>query len=718
MQTPLAVATISPLPGASLDSAYTTTLLSTGGTAGYSWDVSSGVLPNGITLASNGTFSGIPTATGSFTFTVRVTDSVPDTATCSVTLHVSTTAVAVTTSSLPDGTAGIAYNQSLSASGGEGSYVWSLTSGTLQSGLSLSSAGVISGTPIVAATRSITVKVTDSGNRSASAVLSLTTTPSPLNITTSYLNKAVSNVAYTASFAASGGTVPYTLSLQSGTLPSGLSFANGVISGKTSVLGSTNLSVLVTDGLGVTATKAFTLTVINKAVAPIMDTPVFPTLMISTLFSHQLTAKEFPKTFTATGLPKGLVIAATTGLITGRPTVSGVYNVLVNAANTGGTSPTVTVKLIVQALPNNAVGTFVGHIARNSTVNGSLGGRVDLTTTSTGTYTLKLTQGGKVTSLKGNLTTSANSTPAVSITSASISVALSLPNDTITGDVTVSTSPAAVVGWRRVWNTTLNPAVKQVGYYTTGIDLTTDVGVDTIPQGTGYASFSIGLDGGLTVSGKTSDGSSITSAGFMGPNGEILVHQVLYTNLGSLLGQLNLTTDTNGDFTENRLAGSLTWKKPAIATSRTYPNSFDLILGVAGKYISASSSSGIVLGLPEVNTNATLEFAEGGIGSSALNPNVSFTLSDVYKPILPTAGGFDNPAKTTLILTTKNGVISGAASLVDGAVKRALTYQGLIVRGADASTKAYGYFLLPQIPTSGQTATTAPILSGQVTINQ
>jgi hypothetical protein len=99
----------------------------------------------------------------------------PTTAAASVTISYSVSALAITTSSpLPGGTVGTHYSKTLSASGGSGGNTWSKTSGTLPAGLSLSSAGVISGTPTTSGTKTFTIQVTDSAAATASTIFSLT----------------------------------------------------------------------------------------------------------------------------------------------------------------------------------------------------------------------------------------------------------------------------------------------------------------------------------------------------------------------------------------------------------------------------------------------------------------------------------------------------------------------------------------------------------------
>jgi hypothetical protein len=180
---PLAVTTTS-LPGATVEVAYSTTLTASGGTTPYSWEIISGTLPTGLSLSSGGVISGTPTAMGTSSFTVQVTDSTtptPETATAPLSLTVAApAALTITTTSLPNATDEIAYSTNLHASGGTTPYSWEITSGSLPVGLTLSSSGAISGTPSVVGSSSFTVEVTDSTTptpETATAGLSLTVLP-------------------------------------------------------------------------------------------------------------------------------------------------------------------------------------------------------------------------------------------------------------------------------------------------------------------------------------------------------------------------------------------------------------------------------------------------------------------------------------------------------------------------------------------------------------
>ena len=159
----------------------------------------------------------------------------------------------ITTTSLANGTAGVAYSATLAATGGVTPYVWSIVSGSLPAGLSLNaSTGMISGTPTSAGTSNFTVQVTDAQNPADSDTQALSLTinsPAPLNITTTSLPDARRGRSYSQTLQATGGVKPYTWSLAAGTLPPGLSLnaATGVISGTPTTRGTWSFTVRVQD---------------------------------------------------------------------------------------------------------------------------------------------------------------------------------------------------------------------------------------------------------------------------------------------------------------------------------------------------------------------------------------------------------------------------------------------------------------------------------------
>ena len=172
----------------------------------------------------------------------------------------------ITTETLLDAVVGYSYSATFTAVRGVEPFVWSVASGSLPAGLTLSSAGVLSGTPTTAGTVSFSVRAVDSeGTASADKTLTIMTLASVplLSIATTSLPEGRTAIAYTHTLAAAGGLSPYTWSLASGSLPVGLSLsANGVISGTTFSAGSVSIRVRVTDRLGGTAEQTLAFSVI------------------------------------------------------------------------------------------------------------------------------------------------------------------------------------------------------------------------------------------------------------------------------------------------------------------------------------------------------------------------------------------------------------------------------------------------------------------------
>jgi mono/diheme cytochrome c family protein len=171
---PLAILTTS-FPNATVGTGYSQVLAASGGKTPYTWSRSAGTLPTGLSLNSSGVISGTLSAAGTFTFTVKVTDSAvaSTTKSLSITVAAATPPLSINTSSLLDGTVGITYSQTLTATGGTTPYTWSYN-GTLPPGLVLTSAGALTGTPTAAGSYSFNVIAVDSRSVTASKSLSVT----------------------------------------------------------------------------------------------------------------------------------------------------------------------------------------------------------------------------------------------------------------------------------------------------------------------------------------------------------------------------------------------------------------------------------------------------------------------------------------------------------------------------------------------------------------
>lgn len=154
--------TTASLPNGTVGVPYNQTISATGGTTPYSFSITAGALPAGLSLSSGGILSGTPTAGGSFPFTVRLTDANSSTATHIYTMAVAAPTITLSPTSLPAAAQNSGYSQTITASGGTPTYTFAVTSGSLPAGLSLSSGGVLSGTPSGSGNYNFTVTATDS----------------------------------------------------------------------------------------------------------------------------------------------------------------------------------------------------------------------------------------------------------------------------------------------------------------------------------------------------------------------------------------------------------------------------------------------------------------------------------------------------------------------------------------------------------------------------
>ena len=138
------ITTSSPLPVGVAGTPYSFTFTASGSSAPYTWALGSGVLPGGLILSSGGVLNGTPTNAGTFNFSVRVADSAGESATNGFALTINPGPLTVTTiSPLPTARLDTPYSATLTASGGTPPYLWSLASGTLPAGISLSSDGCV-----------------------------------------------------------------------------------------------------------------------------------------------------------------------------------------------------------------------------------------------------------------------------------------------------------------------------------------------------------------------------------------------------------------------------------------------------------------------------------------------------------------------------------------------------------------------------------------------
>jgi uncharacterized protein (TIGR03437 family) len=255
----LQITTTSPLPDAAINTVYTTTLTAGGGIPPYTWTL--GSTGYGLSLGStSGVLSGTPTQQGTLSLTISVRDSTGANAQQTFSLLVAG-ALTVSTVSLPNGTVGAPYAQSLSASGGTKPYTWLISVGIVPPGLSLSAAGSLAGTPSKEGDSTFTVSVKDATATVAVRQFKVTIAPKLVITTTSPLANGSVGVPYSAKMTSTGGNPPLTWS-HSGDLPPGLSMdSNGNLSGTPTSRAAAAFTATVNDATGATDARPLTLTI-------------------------------------------------------------------------------------------------------------------------------------------------------------------------------------------------------------------------------------------------------------------------------------------------------------------------------------------------------------------------------------------------------------------------------------------------------------------------
>jgi hypothetical protein len=423
------------LPDGLIGNSYNSPLTAVYGTTPYSWTISSGSLPDGLTLGiGTGRITGIPTTTGTFTFTVQVSDSASPVRNATKILSITVIDPQVeilADSPLPDGMVGSYYSSVLWADGGTKPYSWTISAGALPGGLNLNGVnGEIYGTPTTAGNFDFTAMVTDSsagpGTDTKDFNVTIRAAGGTIEITTTSLPDGTIMDDYIAGLAATGGTPPYTWSIISGALPHGLVMDStlGTIYGIPTVEhGTFTFTVQVKDNASPAETTTKELSININAIPVMIVTEALPTSPVTTSYNGQLDATGGTEPYfwsvTSGSLPTGYVLDNATGLISGQsvrphqdytftitvddssvPTQSDAKEFMIHLTdNSGGGMPPIPEPcyIVTKYLHNGMIGQFYNEaIIKSETGKGPFGWAID---SGTLPYGLVINQDGTITGI-------------------------------------------------------------------------------------------------------------------------------------------------------------------------------------------------------------------------------------------------------------------------------------------------------------------------------
>lgn len=325
----------------------------------YRFSFLNGTVPPGLEITTDGKLTGTPTEAGKFTFWVGLDDnSGPSNPYCLIPsmqsqgefTMVVLPDLAVTTKTLPNGAPGVPYSAQLEFSNSEVGWpvTWTITSGSLPGGLTLSSGGLVSGTPTGVDSKTFTVRASEQFRRWGEQELTLTVGTS-LQAAGSFGPGEV-GLRYSASVKGTGGIAPLSYAAQ-GTLPPGVTLdtKTGVLSGTPTDRGVYGFKVVVSDA----AKQQTTVPAVVRIVAHVsVSTTRLPFAHVGSAYGAQLRAKGglAPRTWRLRRgyLPRGLRLDRRTGTILGVPRATGRHRLTVEARDRLGAAATKALDLFVK----------------------------------------------------------------------------------------------------------------------------------------------------------------------------------------------------------------------------------------------------------------------------------------------------------------------------------------------------------------------------------
>ena len=583
-------------------------------------------LPAGLTAnTTSGVISGTPIAAGTSSISLSANNSGGTGATVTLTLTVGAAAAAPVITSAT--TASVAVSASLSYTITATNTPTSFAASGLPLGVSVDTAtGAITGTPTVAGVYTVGLSATNAGGTSSTVNLTLTV-GALSSITSSATSTAAVGVAYTYTATASPAATSFNIS----GLPSGLTAntATGVISGTPAAAAVSSVSLSANNATGTGPVTVLTLTVGNR---PVITSATSASGTAGSAFTYTITASNSPTSFAATGLPSGLTVNTTTGVISGTPSGAGSSSVSLTATNGFGTGVATALAINIAASGGSGGGGGGGGGGSVSNPPVIVAGPADQTVVAGVNVVFSVQATGSTPLVfqwrKNGVDIAGATTATLVLTSVSAanagSYSVSIAN--IGGSVISSSAVLAIVGPPAI---TVQPAASQ----TVAAGTTVSLGVTAV--GTGTITYQWRRDG-VAIAGATSSTLTLTGTTAASANGSYTV----------------VVTNSNGSVTSSAAAVT-------IIDSGTPPS---IVLQPATQTISLNGSATLSVSAASA-TALTYQWRKDGVaiagatGASLALTNATAATAGSYTVVVTNAAG--STTSSTAVITLGSRLITG-----------------------------------------------------------
>jgi hypothetical protein len=381
---PLAIGSFSPLPGGNPGTPYIQSLSASGGVIPYNWSLIGGSLPDGLAMTSDGFIWGRPGATGSFTFTAKLTDAASNSLQAEYTITIAqgspaTDSAGFVTQAIPETVdPGQSFNvtlvwnnigiESWSDAAGFSLHTQDPPDNTTWGGNHVGLSGAI-----ITPNRQMVVTFTAVapiqpgtypfqwqwqkngvgffGEMSPSSSILVRQPAPPLFITTGALSGGSLGSPFLQQLTATGGVPPYSWTIVNGSLPPGLTLDpfSGLISGTASAAGAFAFTMQVTDSKSTISQKQASISIIAQPLS--IQNSSIPIAVAGSPYMQQLAAmggvQPYTWSITSGALPAGLALDSSTGILSGSTASKGSFNFIVMISDHVGSNSSKAFQLAV-----------------------------------------------------------------------------------------------------------------------------------------------------------------------------------------------------------------------------------------------------------------------------------------------------------------------------------------------------------------------------------